>query len=436
MKQLIISMSLPLMISLLIQSLYNIVDSIFIAMISEDSLTATSLAYPMQLLMVSVSVGTSVGINAVLSRSFGARSKEQTTYAADSGLILALAGMTLFMIIGLTGTDAYVRIFTSDLSISADCSTYLRICMILCGGLFIGTMYQRFLQAVGNTFDSMVSLISGAITNLILDPIFIFGLAGFPEMGIRGAAIATVTGQWVSAVAGVVLNKVHNPAVKTDFKGFRLSAMPVGQIYRVALPTIIMQALGSIMVSTVNGILIRYTSAAVAFWGVYYKLQSFLFMPIHGMGQAAIPITGYSYGAKRYDRISDMLHIMLPAAVSVSLIFSAVFYIFPHTLIGLFSPTDDMLEVGIPALRIIGLTFAFASVSMILGYTVSGLGDGMVNMMSTAIRQLILLVPFMALFAKFGGVSSIWYAFWIAEPTATLYAILSARKHLQKIGVV
>lgn len=436
MPRLVLNMSLPLMISLLVQSLYNIVDSIFVARIGEDALTAVSLAYPVQILMIAVSVGTSVGINALLSRSVGAKQFERTTNIATTGMLLALAGMAVFMLLGLTCSGWFVGMFTSDAVIGAYCRQYLWICMLFCAGTFIGTMFQRFLQSVGNTFDSMVSLIIGAVTNLILDPILIFGLLGLPAMGIRGAAIATVIGQWASGAAAVLLNHFHNPMVNVSLKGFRFNSQVLGQIYTVGLPTIITQALGSVMVTAVNAILISYSSTAVAFFGVYYKLQNFLFMPMNGLGQAAIPIVGYSYGADRKDRILALFKVVLPVSWVISVVMTVVFWAFPSQLLSIFSASETMLELGVPALRIISPTFAFASTTMILGYSLSGLGNGVVNMLGTAIRQFILLVPGIWLFARLFGVGCAWYAFWIAEVAATAYAGCMTVLELRRKGIL
>ena len=311
MPQLIINMSLPLMFSLLIQSLYNIVDSIFVAKLSQDALTATSLAFPIQLLMIAVAVGTSVGINSLLSKSIGAKNNELISNTATTGVLLAIIGTLLFMLLGLTSVSYFVRIFTQDAIIGDACGKYLSICMIFCAGTFIGTMFQRFLQSVGNTFGSMLTLVAGAVTNLILDPLLIFGLCGLPAMGIEGAAIATVIGQLVSAITAVILNKFQNPLVQPKLKGFRMEKQILTDIYRVGLPTIITQALGSLMVSAINGILMPLSGTAVAFFGVYYKLQSFLFMPMNGLGQATIPIVGFNYGAKQNDRILQVYRTAL-----------------------------------------------------------------------------------------------------------------------------
>lgn len=436
MPKLVINMSLPLMISLLVQSLYNIVDSVFVARIGEDALTATSLAYPIQLLMIAVAVGTSVGINALLSRSIGAKDYGMTGNTAATGVILALIGTVVFMLLGIFCSKLFVEMFTDDPVIGEYCRQYLFICMLFCAGTFVGTMFQRFLQSVGNTFDSMMSLIAGAVTNLILDPIMIFGLFGMPAMGIRGAAIATVIGQWVAGLTAVILNKMRNPAVKVKLQGYRLDSRVLREIYTVGLPTIVTQALGSVMVTAINAILITFSPTAVAFFGVYYKLQSFLFMPMNGLGQAAIPIAGYNYGAKKYKRITQLLKTVLPIAVGIALVASIVFFAVPEPLLRIFSASDEMLALGVPALRIICGTFAFASVTMVLGYAVSGLGNGVVNMLGTAIRQFILLVPGIYLLSKHIGISYTWYAFWISEVAAAAYTALAALRELKKKGII
>ncbi len=432
MPRLVVNMAWPMMLSLLIQSLYNIVDSIFVARISEDALTAVSLAYPVQILMIAVAVGTGVGANAVLSRCVGAKKYEETRDLATTGTLLAVAGAVVFMILGIFCTKAFVGLFTSDEAIGAYAAQYLFICMLFCAGTFVGTMYQRYLQAVGNAFDSMLTLVAGALTNLILDPLLIFGIGFFPQLGIRGAAIATVIGQWLTAVIAVVLNARHNPLVQPRLHGYRLQKRVFAQIYQVGLPTIIMQALGSFMLSAVNAILMPFSSTAVAFFGVYYKLQSFLFMPMNGLGQAAIPIAGYSLGAGKLDRIRKLFRTMLPMAVGIAVVITVVFEVIPGPLLSVFSAGEEMLAIGVPALRIISLTFAFASVTMVLGYILSGLGNGIVNMIATALRQLVLLVPCLWLLSRFCGVANCWYAFWISEVVAMAYAVWATIRYLNK----
>ena len=427
MGRLVLTVSLPLMVSLLVQSLYNIVDGIFVARISEDALTATSLAYPVQILMVAVSVGTGVGVNALISRKLGARQYEEANQAAATGLVLSLLCMAVFLVLGLSCTGLFVRMFTDDPVTGALCESYLRICLIFCQGVFVETLAQRLLQATGNTFLSMISLVAGALTNIVLDPILIFGLLGNPAMGIRGAAVATVIGQWIGAIVALALNHFKNPELHFAFRGFRLTAASVGAIYQVGLPTVIMQAMGCLMLSTVNGILMPVSSTAVAFFGVYYKLQSFLMMPINGLGQAAIPIVGYNYGARNSARIRQAMRTMLPAAIVIALLGTVLFFLFPAQLLGLFAAGDAMLAIGVPALRIISLTFVCSAVTTVLGYVASGLGSGVTNMLGTALRQFILLVPLFWLLAKTLGISYIWYAMWVSEGAAVFYSILSVR---------
>lgn len=432
MPKLVMNMSLPLMVSLLVQALYNIVDSIFVARLSEAALTATSLAFPAQLLMIAVGVGTGVGVNALLSRSLGARDDSMAAKTASTGVILALLSAAVFMILGLCFTGPFVRAFTEDEQIAVYGERYLSICLVFCAGSLLATMFQRFLQAAGDAFCSMLSLIAGALTNLILDPILIFGLFGFPRLEVTGAAIATVIGQWVSAGTAIWLNRRRNPAVRLSFRGFRFDRAVVKSIYKVGLPTIVTQAAGSIMTAAINAILMPFSSSAVAFFGVYYKLQSFLFMPMNGLGQAAIPIIGYSYGAKNFGRLRETVFTILPIALGVAFLAAVVFFTMPGSLLGLFSPSVEMLEIGVPALKIISPTFVFASVTVVLGYSMSGLGNGIINMLGTALRQLVLLVPLVYLFARFFGVDQIWYAMWISEFAAAAYAALASYRVLRE----
>lgn len=436
MPRLVVSMSLPLMLSLLIQSLYNIVDSMFVARLGEEALTATSLVFPVQLLMIAVGVGTGVGVNAVLSKSIGAKKKEMIENVAVTGLLLSVFSALFFMVLGFTCTKIFVHAFTSEEKIAEYSVQYLSVCMIFCAGSLVSTMFQRFLQAAGETFYSMVSLIAGALTNLILDPILIFGYLGCPDLGVQGAAIATVIGQWISAAVAIWLNHKKNPTVNLKWKGYRMKRSVVAQIYKVGVPTIVTQSIGSMMMASVNGILMPFSTAAVAFFGVYYKLQNFLFMPMNGLGQAAIPIIGYSYGSENYGRIKEAIRTLLPIAVGISLAAVLVFEAVPGRLLGLFSPGEEMLRIGIPALRIIAVTYPLASVTMILGYSMSGLGNGIVNMVGTALRQLILFVPLVYLAASRFGVNQVWYAMWVSEIIAVIYAVCAARNVLRKKKVI
>lgn len=430
--RLVVGMSLPLMFSLLVQSLYNIVDSIVVARLSENALTATLLAYPVQILMVAVAVGSGVGVNLLLSRTFGAKKYEEAGKIATTGLILAAASSVVFLLLGIFCAKTFVSLFTSDPEISVYCEQYLSICMIFCTGTFIETMCQRFLQAVGSTVLSMVSLVAGAVTNIILDPIMIFGLLGFPALGIRGAAIATVIGQWVGAVTAFLIHMKKNPEIKVTFRGYRFQGRIAGEIYKVGLPTAVTQALGSIMVSAFNGILMPFSSTAVAFFGVYYKLQNFLFMPMNGLGQAAIPIVGYNYGNGNGKRVKEIMRTILPIGGGIAILGTAIFMIFPRQLLQLFSASEEMLALGVPALRIISVTFLFATMTIVLGYAASGLGNGLINMIGTALRQFIIFVPLAYFLAKYQGITRVWYSVWISETVAVCYSILSSWHEFRK----
>ncbi len=432
MGKLLLNMSVPLMLSLLVQSLYNIVDSIFVARLSEDALTASSLVYSVQFLMIAVAVGTNVGLNALLSRFVGAKRNEDACKAATTGLILNLLSALVFSLVGILFSKPIAGLMTDDPELQTLCIQYMQICVIFCYGIFLQTYAQRLLQAVGDTVLSMVSLISGAVVNIILDPIMIFGLLGCPALGIRGAAIATVIGQFTGAIVGLLCNRFKNPVIHVHFSGYRFNLEDVKAIYRVGMPTIIMQAIGSVMNFCVNAILITVSSTAVAFFGVYYKLQNFLMMPMNGLGQAAIPIIGYNYGAKNYDRIKLAWRYAVRAGICIALVGTVIFMAFPEFLLGLFSPSEEMLVIGVPALRIICPTFALATFTIIAGYCGSGLGNGVINMIGGAIRQLVVLVPLIWLFNQLFGISYVWYAMWISEAAAFVYSFVSIRRELKK----
>lgn len=429
---LVLSMALPLMASMLIQSLYNIVDGIFVARLSEDALTATSLAYPMQFLMIAISVGSSVGLNALLSKQIGQGRREDACRAATTGLVLNLAVALTFSLVGLFASRAIAYSSTKDTEIAEMCRQYMQICVVFCPGIFLEKQGQRMLQAVGNTTLSMVCQICGAVTNLILDPIMIFGLFGFPALGIRGAAIATVAGQWVGGLLSLVLNRIYNPSIHIRLRGHRFLKEDVRMIYRVGAPSMIMQASSSLMFSVVNGILIGISPTAVAFFGVYYKLQSFLMMPVGGLGQSAIPIAGYNLGAREGGRIQATWRVILRSAVGISLVGTAVFLAFPRVLLGFFQPSAEMLAMGVPALRIISLSFAFGAVTQVCGFFASGLGNGLIGMTGAFLRQVVLLAPCIWILNRLLGLEDVWYAFWIAESAACAFTYCASKRLLKR----
>lgn len=427
MRPLVFNMALPMMASLLMQSLYNIVDSIFVARLSEQALTATSLAYPVQMLMIAVGVGTAVGVNALLSQTLGRKDYAEASQVAMTGILLSVVSAAVFTAVGLAGADRLAQALSPDAATARQCGDYLWVCMVFCLGNLVCMVFQRLLQASGKTLLSMAILVSGAVTNIVLDPIMIFGLLGFPALGVKGAAYATVLGQWVSMAVGLFLNIRKNPDVRLTAAGFSLRGRRVAAIYRVGLPTIVMQAMTSFMVTAFNALLLPFSSTAVAFFGAYYKLQSFLFMPLNGLGQAAIPIVGYNYGAKNKERIVQAAKVTYAAAVVLALAGTAVFWLFAPELLGLFSASGDMLSLGVPALRIISVSFTAASVTMLTGYFVSGLGDGMTNMIGAFLRQFFPLIPCAYWLARTGGIGLVWYSIWLSELAAVLFALLRLR---------
>lgn len=432
--KLVITMSFPIMVSMLVQSLYNIVDSMFVAQIDEAALTATSIAYSAQILQIAVSVGTGVGVNAIVSRHLGAKNYEKADTIAALGLILTIASSLVFVLWGMFGTAAFIRRFSSDETIIAYGISYLRICQLFSTGLFLGTLTQRLLQATGRTVSSMFAQLAGAVANIILDPILIFGYFGAPALGITGAAIATVIGQWISAIIGLILNKVQNKEIHFVWKDLHFEKADLLAIYRVGAPAILTQAFGSLMVAGINLILGMYSVTAVAFFGVYYKLQNFLFMPMNGLGQGSLPIVGYNMGARNQKRVKGTCRMALGLAAGIALAGIVVFEAVPGVLLSFFKASETMLQIGIPALRIIAPTFILAAVTMVTGYLISGMGNGVVNMAATAIRQLVVLLPAIWLIATVAGIDYVWYAFWISEIAAVLYAGMKLRRHLKKVS--
>ena len=434
MGKLVPKVSIPIMISMLVQALYNVVDGIFVAKYSAAALTAVSLAYPIQMLMIAVSTGLGVGFNSLISRKLGEKRAEEARDAAKNGMFTELCGYALFLVFGLLFAKPFFNLFTDDLELQALGGEYLSIVCIFSFGLFFGICFERMMQATGNTVLSMVTQLTGAVINIILDPIMIFGLLGCPAMGIRGAAIATVIGQLIGAAAALWFNRVKNPVIHVRLKGYRFLWQDVADIYRVGLPTIVMQAIGSVMTFAVNGILLGVSSTAVAFFGIYYKLQNFLMMPVNGLGQAAIPVVGFNYGSGQSDRVQQAWKVLLPTGVVFALYGTAVFLLFPAQLLGLFSASDEMLAFGVPALRIISVTFLFAVTTILCGYFASGLGNGVVNMIGGALRQLVVLVPCLWLLIRTMGIDRAWFAFWVSEVVACAYSLWATKKELRNKG--
>ena len=414
-NRLLITMSLPMMISMLVQALYNVVDSIFVSRINENALTAVSLAFPIQTLMIAVAGGTCVGINAVLSKALGEKDRERADNTAVSGIVLMAASYVLFLLIGLFATRAFYLSQTDDTQIVEFGVQYLSIVCSCSFGLFTQFVFERLLQSTGRTFYIMITQGTGALINIILDPIFIFGLFGMPQMSVAGAAVATVIGQTVAGVIALVVNFKKNEDIHIRFKGFRLGREIVGQIYKIGVPSMIMQAIGSVMTYGMNLILISFTPTATAVFGVYFKLQSFIFMPVFGLNNGLVPILAYNYGAGRRDRFVSALKCGIVYAVGIMAVGVAVFQTIPAVLLGFFEASDEMLRIGVPALRIICLSFLPAGFGIVCGTAFQALGNAVYSMLVSIARQLVVLLPAAFLLSLSGEVTYVWWAFPIAE---------------------
>ena len=419
-NKLLLNMSIPIMISMLVQALYNVVDSIFVAQLSEDALNAVSLAFPIQNLMISVAVGTGVGINALLSKSLGEKRQDRANAAAMNGLFLAAASYVVFMLIGLTCSHLFFSIQTDKQAIVDYGSSYMFIVCVMSMGLFFQITFERILQATGRTLYTMFTQALGAIINIVLDPILIFGLCGLPRMDVAGAALATVLGQIIAAIVSVFINISHNPDVQLSLKGFRPNGDIISRIYAVGVPSIIMSSIGSVMVFGMNKILIAFTTTATAVFGVYFKLQSFIFMPVFGLNNGMVPIVAYNYGARRPDRIKHTIKLSVIYAVSIMFIGLLVFQFAPQVMLDLFRSQEDssssnMLTIGVPALRIISLSFLFAGYAIVCSSVFQALGHGVLSLIVSVVRQLLVLLPVAFLLSRLGELSRGWWAFPFAE---------------------
>ena len=414
-NKLLITMSVPMMMSMMVQALYNVVDSIFVSRIEEDALTAVSMAFPLQMLMMAMGLGMGVGVNAMLSRSLGEKDYESVNKAATNGIFLSLCSYIIFLLVGLFLVRPFYMSQIDDSNIGEYGVTYLTICCTMGFGLYTQVIFERLLQSVGMTLYNMITQMTGAVINIILDPILIFGLLGAPRLGIAGAAVATVTGQIVAGILAVVINLKINKEIHISFKGFKPDLKIIGRIYTVGLPSIIMQSIGSVMVYGMNLILAAFTATAVAVFGVYFKLQSFVFMPVFGLNNGMIPIVAYNYGAKNRLRMIKTIRLAAVLAVILMCIGTAIFEAFPDKLFALFDASDHMLSMGVPALRIIAIHFPIAAVCIIIGSVFQSLGNGIYSMINSIMRQIVVLLPAAYLLARTGEVNNVWWAFPIAE---------------------
>lgn len=414
-NKLLVSMSLPMMVSMLVQALYNIVDSIFVSRIDENALTAVSMAFPIQSLMIAIGVGTGVGVNALLSRSLGEKDYGKVDRTAVNGVFLSAVSYVLFLVVGILAVTPFYLSQTKDAQIIAYGKQYLTIICCCSFGMYTQFIFERLLQSTGKTIFTMVTQGTGAIINIILDPIFIFGYFGVPRMGVAGAAVATVAGQIIAGVFAIIINEKKNTDVKLNFKGFRPDKKVIGEIFKVGIPSIIMQAIGSVMTYGMNRILISFNSTAVAVFGVYFKLQSFIFMPIFGLNNGMVPIIAYNYGAKEKDRLVKTLKLSVLYAMGIMVLGFLVFQLFPAPLFSLFDASEMMLSIGVPALRAISFSFLFAGFCIVCGSLFQALGNGVYSMVISIARQLVVLLPAAYLLSLSGKVQYVWWAFPIAE---------------------
>ena len=425
--KLLVTMSLPIMISMLIQALYNIVDSIFVAQIGENALTAVSLAFPVQNLIIAVGIGTGIGINSLLSRRLGERRFDDANAAAENGILLSLCNWLVFAIFGGLFSEAFFRAFTENPEIISMGTDYLTVCTVFSFGCFMQFACERIVQATGITIYNMITQATGAIINIILDPIMIFGLFGFPRLGVKGAAIATVIGQIVAMLMGLWFNAKKNKEVHMDFRHFRPNGRIIGEIYKVGVPSIVMQSIGTVMTIGMNKILIAFSETAVAVFGVYFKLQSFVFMPIFGLTNGLVPIVAYNYGARKRTRITASIRLALVYALSIMALGLLIFQLFPVPLLRLFKASDALLSIGVPALRIISISFLGAGVGIVLSSVFQAMGNGVLSLTMSVARQLAVLLPVAWLMARFVGLDAVWAAFPVSEYVSVTIALFMYR---------
>lgn len=427
-NRLLVSMSVPMMVSMLVQALYNVVDSIFVASLSEDALTAVSLAFPWQNLMIAVGVGTGVGVNAWLSRCLGEKDQRSANSTAENGIFLAMTSYLVFAVTGMLISRPFFTLQTSSAVIAEEGFQYMWIVSVFGIGLFLQTMNEKILASTGRTNLTMVSQLAGAVINIVLDPIMIFGLFGFPALGVAGAAIATVTGQIIGGLLGVWFNSRLNREIQIRFRGFRPDRAIIGHIYSVGLPSIILQSIGSIMTFSMNQILISFSTTAAAVLGVYFKLQSFVFMPIFGLNNGMVPIVAYNYGAAKPVRIMKTLKLAIAYALSIMGVGLLLFQLLPGVFLDLFQASDNMKSIGIPALRIISLCFVPAGFGIICGSFFQAMGHGMIAMWVSIVRQLGALIPLAWLLSRTGQLNLVWLAFPLAEIVAVVITTFGLRR--------
>ena len=432
--RLLLNMALPMIISMLVQALYNIVDSVYVSQVSESAVTALSLAFPVQNMQIGFAVGIGVGVNSLLSKSLGQKNQEAADRAAGNGIFLMLIAVAFFVLFGLLGVRRYFSMQSQVAETVESGIAYTRICCVFTMGMFLEILGERLLQATGRTMHSMVVQATGAIINIILDPIFIHGRFGIPAMGVAGAAVATVIGQWIGACLCIFFNLRYNSDIRFSWRFLKPKAGTVGPILAVGVPAIVMNAIGSVMNFGMNQILQSFQETATGVFGIYYKLQSFFFMPLFGMNSATISIIAYNYGAKKPDRIVRTLRWACGIAVGIMLAGLLAFQLAPDVLLGLFNPSEDFLAIGTNALRIISFHFPVAAFCIILGACFQALGNGIYSTIVSLCRQLFVLLPVAYLLSLTGDVHNVWWAFPVAEiASGFVTALLFTRIYRQKV---
>lgn len=439
MLPLILSMALPAMFSMLVQALYNVVDSYFVAQVSEKALAAVSLAFPIQNLQIAFGVGTAVGVTSLISRRLGQGRKDEANSAAVHGILLGIATSLAFAVYGAFFTTPFFQMFESDGEIVHMGDQYISVCCIFSFGSFVVVMIEKILQATGNMFWPMVFQLVGAVANILLDPVFIFGMFGLPAMGVTGAAVATVAGQIISMIFSVVILIIRPHAIHISFKGFRPHWGTVKNIYAVGLPAIVMQAIDTVMSMAMNGILSGFSTAAYTVFGLYFKLQSFVFMPVFGLTQGLLPIMGFNYGAKNKKRLLSALYNGCAIALVIMTAGMLLFLLAPQPLLSIFNASEELLSIGIPALRIICSCFIFAALGIVSSTLFQAVGKGTYSLAVSLMRQLVILVPAAWLLARIAGqVNAVWWAYPIAEcvslAASVMFYLRLYKKEIQSLG--
>lgn len=426
-RKLVLTMSGPITISMLVQALYNIVDSIYVAKYSQEALLAVSLCYPIQTIMVAVACGIGVGFNTVLSRALGAKDYEKANKTTEHGILIALVNWLIFAILGIFFSDLFLSFFSPDRKIIEMGNIYIRICTLLSIGVFVQITYERIMQATGNPFYNMVIQGVGAIINIILDPVFIFGF----NMGVAGAAIATVIGQIAAMFLGILIVKRKIPEIKINLRNFRYSKQILYEIYRIGIPATLMQSIMSFMTVFMNMILVQFSDMAISVFNIYYKLQQFIYMGVTGMTNALIPIISFNVGANKMDRVFESIVFTLKLSILIMILGFAIFQLFPKQLLDLFSANAAMYELGIPALRIISYSFIFAGICMVLCSAFQALNYANVSLWVTLFRQMILLLPLTYILAKAFGLNNSWFAFIFTEMLCAVFSIYFYKKRIR-----